>query len=286
MKNRFFSEFGMEVVLTPEHWRIISSLFDPDVSPVHNKAHLAWMGAHIDRHPAREILFALKGEGVYGFRNKVYPCHPGSIFLFDAYEPHDNYYPRGCPKMLHLWLHILEHDVVARFLQIEDGKIEILQGRLVFSGDDAMRLLGRTWTDLTNQPALPAPFKRTKLIAALASALLRVAEKGFETVAEEPEEAFQAQVIRSIQGHIARTAGRDVPLAEAARLAGYSKFHFLRMFKKETGQTFHEFVNLCRLKQLRLMLDNHETKAEIARTLGFSHSSALLRWMKSMKKDV
>ncbi|MBA4389289.1 MAG: hypothetical protein C0404_15060 [Verrucomicrobia bacterium] len=286
MKNRFFSELAMEVVLTPEHWRIISSLFDPDVSPVHNKAHQVWMGSHIDRHPAREILLALKGEGVYGFRNKVYPCHPGAIFLFDAYEPHDNYYPPACRKMLHLWLHILERDVVARFLQIEDGRIEILQSRLVFSNDEAMRLLARTWTDLAGEPGLPAPFKRAKLIAALSPAFLRIAEHGFDKAPGKPAEAFQSQIIRSIQGHIVETAGRDVPLTEAARLAGYSKFHFLRMFKKETGQTFHEYVNLCRLKQVRLMLDNHETKAAIARTLGFSHSSALLRWMKSMKKDV
>lgn len=285
-KNKLLSEPAMEVVLAPKRWRIVSSLFDSDDAPVRNKVHLDWMRSHIDRHPAREILFALEGEGIYGFKNQVYPCRPGSIFLFDAYEAHDNYYPPACPKMLHLWLHILEGDVVARFMKVEAGRIKICSRQLVFSNDEAMNLLTRSWTALANALALPESFKRAKTLAILAPAFLRIAELGFVKTTGKPAERLQAQIIRSIQGHLAKTAGRDVPLAEAARLAGYSKFHFLRMFKQETGQTFHEYVNLCRLKLVRSMLDNGQAKTKIAQTLGFAHPSVLLRWMKSMNKEV
>ena len=129
----------------------------------------------------------------------------------------------------------------------------------------------------------PAVFKHAKLLAVLSPVFLRIAEQGFAKAVEKPAQSFQSQIIRSIQGHIAETAGRGVPLAEAARLAGYSKFHFLRLFRKETGQTFLEYVNLCRLNRVQTMLRNRQTKTAIAETLGFSHPSALLRWMKAMK---
>jgi len=284
MRNKLFSELTMAIVLAPKRWRIVSSLFRPDVSPIRHRAHLTWMRANIDHHPAREILLALDGRGVYGFKGKVYPCHPGTVFLFDSYEAHDNYYPPFAPNMLHLWLHILEGDVVARFVQVEAGDIRILQNQLVFSDDESTELLNLSWTDLANSPSLPATFKRAKVLAVLSPLFLRIAEQGFGGAPGKPAERLQSQIIRSIRKHVDETAGRDVPLAEAARLAGYSKFHFLRLFKRETGETYHEYVNLCRLKQAHIMRQNHQTKKEIARFLGFSHSSVLLRWMKSMKK--
>lgn len=283
MTNRIFSDPALKLVLAPARWRIVSSLCAPDARPMPDKAHLAWMSTHVDRHPAREILLALRGEGLQGFQGKAYPCRPGSVFLFDAYEAHDNHYPPFAPAMLHLWLHILEGDVVARLMHVEGRRIRILGDQLVFSGDETMALLRRTWSDLGKAPTWPEPFRRAKLRAVLSAVLLRVVERGFEENAERPAESFQSKVIRSIQGHLAETAGRDVPLAEAARLAGYSKFHFLRLFQHETGQTFHEYVNLCRLQRLQEMLRDRQTKTSIAAALGFSHPSALLRWMKAMK---
>ena len=283
MKNRLLSELTLKIVLASDRWRIVSSLAAPDTGPVTDKAHLAWMREHVDRHPAREILLALEGRGLYGFRDKPYPCCPGSIFLFDSYELHDNEYPPFSPAMLHLWLHIMEGDVIARFLQIEAGRMRILQNQLVFTHDEAMALLRRTWTDLASAPDRPALFKRAQLLAALSPVFLRIVEQGFVKSAVKPVESFQSQIIRSIRGHIAETAGRGVPLDEAARLAGYSKFHFLRLFKKETGQTFLEYVNQCRLNRVQSMLQNRETKTAIAKALGFSHPSVLLRWMKAMK---
>lgn len=286
MKNDLFDEASLAIILAPENWRLTGSLFDADARPVRDSVHAAWMKEHHDRHPAREILLALKGNGVYGFRNRVYPCRPGSVFLFDSYEDHDNYYPPFCKEMMHLWLHILENDVFARLIHVKAGKLKILQNQIVFSGDQAMNLLTATWSSLADSSAQPQAFKRAKLISVLSTAFLRIVEYGLGSDAGKPPGNFQSRIIRSIQGHIARTAGRDVPLSEAARLAGYSKFHFLRMFKEETGQTFHEYVNICRLKQVRIMTEANQTKTAIARRLGFSHASALLRWMKSMKKDL
>jgi AraC-like DNA-binding protein len=83
---------------------------------------------------------------------------------------------------------------------------------------------------------------------------MRIVQEGY--AAPEPGRTgwFQHRVIETIKRHVAEMAGRDVSLAEAARLAGYSKFHFLRLFKQETGMTFHDYVNECRRKTAAALL--------------------------------
>ncbi len=281
MKNKLFDPESLAIILAPELWRIVSSLCDEEVEAVENQRHLAWMVSHMDRHPAREILVALRGRGFYGFRGRVYPCHPGTIFLFDAYEPHDNYYEPSGPRVRHLWLRVLENDVLIRILDAEHGRIaQAGKWSGLLSGTEAVALLTVSWNELAANPQLPMPFKKAKIVAALAAILAHIAGQGYGRDHKPTEQAFTAAVIQTIQRHVAQHAGRGIPLGEAARLAGYSKFHFLRLFKQHTGQTYHAYVDACRMQKSRMMLGDGRPKKEIAETLGFSHPSAFLRWMK------
>lgn len=281
MTNELFDDESLGIILAPENWRIISSLFEEEIDFIRNPAHVKWMRTHTERHPAREVLIALKGNGFYGYQGKIYPCPPGTVFLFNSYESHDNFYPPACPEMVHLWLHLFEQDVVAKVLHIREGKTKNPGNPLAFSESPAAALLTRTWDQLTASTTHPPSFRRAKVLAALTTLTMRIVEGGYGGNAEHTQAKFQKQVIETILRHVAKTAGRDVPLGEAARLAGYSKFHFLRLFKQETGQTFHEYVNGCRLKKVMAMLQERRPKREISETLGFSHPSAFLRWMKS-----
>ena len=281
MKNELFDEESLNVILKPAHWRLITSLLHEEVDFTTNPAHLKWMRTHMDRHPAREILFALKGNGIYGYNGKIYPCQPGTVILFNSYETHDNKYPDTCPYMMHLWLNLFEEDVVGRLLEVKEGKIKTIGKPIALSGAATASLLTATWDELIALPLLPPAFKRAKLLAVLSTLFMRIVESGFGKAEPHAQANFQRQVIETIHRHIAATAGRDVPLSEAARLSGYSKYHFLRLFKQETGQTFHEYVDGCRLKKVTAMQLERRTKTEIAEALGFSHLSTYLRWMKS-----
>ena len=280
MINELFDDTSLGVILAPAQWQIISSLFEEDVDFCHNPTHLQWMRTHTERHPAREVMLVLKGSGVYGYNGKAYPSRPGMVFLFNSYESHDNYYPPNCPEMLHLWMYLIEHDVVARVLHAKEGKIKDVGSPFVLSEAPTAGLLNATWNELAEPSTLPLAFRRAKLLAALSALTMRITEWGFGKTEGHSESHFQKQVIETIRRHVAQTAGRDVPLSEAARLSGYSKFHFLRLFKKETGQTFHDFVNGCRLQKVSAMLHEGRSKTEISEALGFSHPSTFLRWTK------
>ena len=81
---------------------------------------------------------------------------------------------------------------------------------------------------------------------------------------------------------VERKLGSRVTLAEMARHAGISPFHFCRQFKRATGMTPHQFVlhrRVERAKQ-RLAARDEATLAEMSGQLGFvsqSHFTTVFR---------
>lgn len=284
MKNDLFDPQSLAVILDTGNWRVISSLFAAESDFILSTGHSRWMKTNTESHPAREVLFVLKGAGCYGFLNTIYPVTPGSVFFINSYESHDNYYPPNTPDILHLWISLFEQDAVAKVVEVRNGKERILWTPIVFNQDRMASLLATTWDEAAASSTLPPFFIRAKMLASFTALLMHIVERGFGKITSRMEANFQAQVIETIRRHIAKTAGRDVPLSEAARLAGYSQFHFHRLFKQETGKTFHQYVDEYRLKKARAMFRERRTKTEISEALGFTHLSTFLRWMKSRDK--
>ncbi len=279
MKNVFLEPAAMRIAMEPARWNLVGTAFSVHSRPLRRSAHQAWMAGHTESHPAREILFVLKGQGRYGFMGQVYSCPPGTAMFFDAYEPHDRFYPPSAGLWLHLWIRLFECDVAAHLLHIQKGRCRDAGLHVALANDPAAAQLSAVW-DECKSDRLPRDFSIAKVRVALASLLLRIIGTGFSCGGAQEAETFQRQVVATIRRHVARTTGKGVPLAEAARLAGYSKFHFLRLFKQESGLTFHDYVNECRRRRVAAMLRENKSKTEISNELGFSHPSAFLRWMK------
>ena len=62
-------------------------------------------------------------------------------------------------------------------------------------------------------------------------------------------------------------------LDEMAAVAGYSRWHFLRLFQKEVGLTPHAYQMVCRLRLLRVLLRTDTAAADAAVSAGFSDQS-------------
>ncbi len=66
------------------------------------------------------------------------------------------------------------------------------------------------------------------------------------------------------------------PLKEAADMAGYSPFHFSRVFKQLVGYGFHEYVDRCRTECAIEMLVSSESAVDlVASTCGFGTTQGL-----------
>ena len=64
-----------------------------------------------------------------------------------------------------------------------------------------------------------------------------------------------------------------ISLEHAAHTAGLSRYHFLRVFKHETGFPPHQFRTLRRIDRARQLLRSGQSPAQTALTVGFSDQS-------------
>ena len=76
----------------------------------------------------------------------------------------------------------------------------------------------------------------------------------------------------------------DLNLDDVASMAGFSKFHFSRLFKQFTNLSFYKYVNQQRISYAEELLANPDLSVtQIAIQSGFSSSSSFIRMFKQIK---
>jgi YesN/AraC family two-component response regulator len=117
---------------------------------------------------------------------------------------------------------------------------------------------------------------RTKV----AQLLLTVARDGGEAPREREESPIVEQAGRYIRAHWRE----NVTLQDVASYCFVSREHLSRIFKKETGFGFNEYLNIYRLKKANAMLlETPKRKiAEVAAQCGFGDSNYFSKQYKKM----
>ncbi len=274
MENRLFDGEALAVLLHPERWHVVCSALPAETEPLEHARHRQWMRAHAHAHPHQEVMLLLRGQGLYGLRGQPYACAPGTLFLFDAHEAHDLGFPPWAAPMELLWMALLPGQCVARVTSVHDGVVEDWRhGSLLLTEAEG----GGTRLALpeAGSPALA----RLRLVSAVSLLVSAIVQRGYRDAVEE--EPLPQRMVHTVQRYIRETAGRGVTLDMLARISGYSKFHFLRLFRRCTGQTVHRYIDNCRLRRAREMLRHGRAKKEIAHALGFSCPAAFSRWWRA-----
>lgn len=76
----------------------------------------------------------------------------------------------------------------------------------------------------------------------------------------------------------------DLTLDEIAKLSGFSKYHFSRLFKNFANITFYKYLNQKRITHAELLLaDPSRNISDIALCCGFQSLSAFMRMFKQIK---
>ena len=84
--------------------------------------------------------------------------------------------------------------------------------------------------------------------------------------------------LRRVRSYIDSHIGERISLAELARQAGVSRFHFARQFRLSTGESPMEYLRRARIERSKGILQTGDTTiAEVAATLGFSDQSHFTR---------
>jgi len=93
------------------------------------------------------------------------------------------------------------------------------------------------------------------------------------TAGTPPDQCTAAAAARAIIPRLVGNSGEPLSISEMAALAGFSRWHFLRSFRAETGMTPHAYQLACRVSCARRLLRKNATVADAAATTGFTDQS-------------
>jgi AraC-like DNA-binding protein len=116
----------------------------------------------------------------------------------------------------------------------------------------------------------PALVQESLLVDLVAHAEAHV-DRAAEELARDPI------AVRRVKDLIHDRHGESLSLDMLAEAAGISKFHLVRVFKRETGMPPHAFLNLVRVSRARSLLAAGQSSAAVAVEVGFVDQSHLNR---------
>lgn len=91
------------------------------------------------------------------------------------------------------------------------------------------------------------------------------------------------QKINIVLDYIDINYAEDIHLEKMADMAGFSKYHFSRLFTQYTGHTFCDYLNLRRIRAAESLLSGNElTVTEVAMQSGFSSIATFNRVFKTL----
>ena len=87
--------------------------------------------------------------------------------------------------------------------------------------------------------------------------------------------------ISNVCSYISEHFTEDISLDSIATYAGFSKYHFERIFSEYTGETFYQYLQRMRINYAQMLLSNPElTVTDISYQAGFTSSTAFTRAFK------
>ncbi len=183
-----------------------------------------------------------------------------------------------------------EEGFVYRMFYPAEGAIRsLLEGsaladRLPFFGADPVvedPRLARTLLALHRDLEAGGVGRTLELQSRMAAFLRRLFERHGRFPPEEREPLRSFPAIRRAQEFLRAHAPEDLSLDQAAAVAGLSRFHFLRLFRRTVGVPPHLYLIQCRTERARRAVRSGVPLATAALEAGFADQSHFTRWFRA-----
>lgn len=230
-----------------------------------------------------ELVFVKRGSGLVQMGTAAYPAHTGDIFVFSPGTLHALRQKEGCSMEYENIIFDLELLGGAGDLCAEKYLLPLQSGRLALPMRLAPNDWGYTWA--VNCLHAAEEFNKLKdvgyelcikgeLLLFLAAL---VGRSGDLPPADTPDTRRLKTVVQLVNEQYAGV----LHVTDAAAACGCSSSHFMRWFKKMTGQGFTEYLNEHRLNAAADALrSSNDTILAIAEQCGFDNLSYFNRLFK------
>ena len=220
-------------------------------------------------HENIEILCFIEGEGNVRLNARNFSVSPGDIVVVNSNCLHEF---STDSKMKYHCLIIDRSFCVANY--IDTNKIH-------FKSQFKDEKLTHYFNDLRHNFEMAESVAwRTQTIRALVLSLLTEVCKKYSEAYDETLDSDIRLIscIKKAIGYIRSEYQREITLDEMCDLVGLSKYYFAREFKRITGHTIVNYINLTRCENAKVLLCESDVSiAQIAAQCGFADQSYFTR---------
>ncbi|MEP3244683.1 MAG: AraC family transcriptional regulator [Sneathiella sp.] len=230
------------------------------------------------RHAHEEYSFGvtLAGDQAFFSRGAYHVSEPGNVILFNPEDIHDG--SAGGEEELHYLMLYLSADILHPHLQSSgwSGGADFRLSDLVSADtgiyEALLSLAGCVRGGVTDG------FEQERCLHNLALSLARSEGAELHRISEGRKDS----VLNKARDYIQANIRHDISLDDLGQELNMSKFHFLRLFREQTGITPYQYVLSCRVEQARKALHGGETVSDIACDYGFFDLSHFNRRFKAV----
>lgn len=213
-----------------------------------------------DAYDSFLLMYIQKGQLTLEYENKKTTVTEGNFVLLDCYRPHVYYSDTGWES---LWFHFDGPAARAHYELITSQLGQVFSLSKPYLVLDKMTALYRTFLygERIKEPLL------SKMITDILTALLLY-------TASSPATVNYANIMEEIVSYIHEHYTEDISIQQLADRAMLSQYHFIRVFKRETCFTPHEYIRNIRISTAKYMLKTtHMSVKDICFSTGFSNVS-------------
>lgn len=175
----------------------------------------------------------------------------------------------------HLSLFIDPSLITRAGLETQCGPVELIEK--YSQADDVILNIGLALKSEIYSEGLGGRLYADSLANLLAVHLLRHYSTPVE-YSQRYQGGIPAIKLRQVKEFISDNCARDLRLDELADVAGMSRFHFSREFKRSTGTTPHQYLIKLRVDKAKALLATQDLPlTEVGLRSGFSHQSHFTR---------
>lgn len=214
-------------------------------------------------HPDYEVYYLTEGRCHYFIHDKSYSLNSGDIVVIPPGLIHRVIYET--PSHSRLLFNCSEDYIPKSVLPVLD--------RIAYFSQtpDTARQTASIYTKLREAVVKPDAFAQDTIRCCIMQLFLLMAKASANSTPLPTSSAFVEQAI----GYIRSNYMERFTLTDAARHCAVSPEHLSRVFKKETGFGFNEYLNLYRLKKAETLLKSGQIQSvsQVALLCGFSDSN-------------
>ena len=206
------------------------------------------------------LMYVLEGSLILEFNSRKWTVNKYKFILIDCYQEHSYYTATGCEA---IWIHF--DGITARKMY------EMCVDKLgnVFSLDDPLPVIN--YMAKIYQPFVQKESIKEILLSKYLNDILT------ELIVYSPlqiKAVQRASTIENARLYIQEHIQEDLRIEDLARNSLMSTYHFIRVFKKETNMTPHEYIINYRILIAKILLSESNLSInEICYQSGFSSAS-------------